>query len=137
MTRKLIGSRSGQVARMTALVGIVTLGATACDDPEYAAYCVRKADEMRVEDSTCRMPVGEEDRSSPYGWYYQQIPDGNDTTIVSVISVGQPARGGTYSRPLRSDVLRPGIPSRPVTQAGPSTITRGGLGISSVGSSGS
>lgn len=136
MSRRFMGSRTARVARMTALMGVVTLGVAACDDPDYATYCARKIDSVRAEDSSCQMAVGEDDPRSPFGWYYQQLPDGDDSTVVSVVSIGEPVRSGTYTRPGVGNLVR-SMPSRPGTAGVPNTVTRGGLGVSSSGSSGS
>lgn len=150
--RRLAGRRTATGFGVAAVLAV--LGGCATDSADSVIVCARDTPpHVRVEDVFC-------DRGQPgVGRYAMQLPetewDYDEETYVYQpilvpnvgaalpIGTGAPSAGFTRARP---DTSRPGsyvgfgrgtsVPPKAATAAG-STISRGGLGVSGYGSSGS
>lgn len=138
---------------VAAVVGVTAVGAgvaalSSDDRPEYTASCVDRVTNVRAEDSRCPADFGDPVVGSPYAWSYQGLPSDDDgSSFVYIGDVGRPHSGGTYVRPGKFKpgkvyvppakvAVTPGMPQGVSTVTRSTTITRGGLGVTS-GSSGS
>lgn len=119
-------------------VGYAIVEAATDDDVDEVEMCSTLPpagqQPVRADQALC-------DANTPgYGAYTWQIPDDDDSSTIILWGVGQPlpmpgtAGGGRYGKPTTSKVLRPANTPNTVT-ATPKTISRGGLGVVSSGSS--
>ncbi len=94
------------------LAGTVALMISACGSagPEFARYCVDRTQGTVIDDRRCEDSDVGDNPHSPFGWYYQQMPDrtsgwdddggGYDNTPDFVmIPTGGRVYGGSYIRP--------------------------------------
>jgi hypothetical protein len=79
---------------------------TACSgDPEYDAYCVERATEVRVDDRQCDDDQG----GSRYGWFY--VPAGSISRHPDLGTKVAKVPGSSYTEPTGAKVSRGGFGS--------------------------
>lgn len=159
-SRRMQGSYAAHPRNLAVIAGVAmfSLGLSGCADngvADVAAECVDRTSQLRVEDFKCPANYGDTPASGQYAWKYYPLDEGSaqydddgnyvGTSFVPIFigDVGtRTSSGGSYARPRN---FKPGrvMLAPPRSVSGPlnskpgqpnlkgSTISRGGLGITS------